>query len=73
MSGNNTLGTFEWPDISHPKKWIGDSDSDSDKDKRETKEKETQDDEGGSNSNEGMIELKSVFQSYSKLEACATK
>ena len=35
---NIMLGTFEWPDISHPKNKRGDSDNE--KDKGETEEKE---------------------------------
>ena len=70
-SENKKVGIFEWPDISRPKRKIGDNDND--KNKGETKEKETQDDEANSSSNEGMIALTNVFQSYSDLEAYATK
>ena len=62
---------FEWLDISQPKRKIGDSDND--KDEGETNEKETQNDEADISSDTGMIELTSVFQNYSGLEAYATK
>ena len=70
-SGINTLGTFEWPpDISNPGQ-DGD-DGDNEKDKGQTKETETQDHDAGTSS-DGVIELTSVFQSFSKLEAYTTK
>ena len=69
VNWNNTLGAFQWLDISQPKKKRDDSDND----KGETEEKETQDDEAGNSSNKGIIESTSAFQSMKELEAYTTK
>ena len=71
MNGDNTLGTFECPDILHPKR-IRD-DGNNEKDKGETEEKKGQDDEAGNSNNKGITELTSAFQSLKELEAYTTK